>query len=103
MRVCEGLCCEVMTRVMLKGGKSWRFAVERGLRERQPLSPLLFNIYLMGMAEELDRAQLGVKLEGCQCGALMMLMMMFCGRFRGRAAGYVECGRGICVKVEDEV
>ena len=25
----------------------------------------------MGMAEELERAQLGVKLKGCRCGALM--------------------------------
>ena len=29
-----------------------------------PLLPLLFNIYLMGMAEDLERARLGVKLEG---------------------------------------
>ena len=48
-------------RVVLKGGKSRWFAMERGLRHGCPLSPLLFNIYLMGMAE----------LEGCWCGALM--------------------------------
>ena len=36
-----------------------------------PLSPLLFNIYLMGIEEELERAQLGIKLEKCWCGALM--------------------------------
>ena len=28
-------------------------------------------IYLMGMAEELERAQLEVKLDGCWCRALM--------------------------------
>ena len=35
------------------------------------LSRLLFIIYLMGMAEKFERAQLGVKLEGCWCGPLM--------------------------------
>ena len=34
-------------------------------------APFLFNIYLIEMAEESERAQLGVKLEGCWCGALM--------------------------------
>ena len=31
----------------------------------------LFNIYMMGMAEELERARLGVKLEDRWCGALL--------------------------------
>ena len=43
--------------MVLNGGKSRRFTVERGHRL---LSPILFIIYLMGMAEELERAQLGV-------------------------------------------
>ena len=36
-------------------------------------------------------------------GHLGMLMMLFWWQIRGRAAGYVGCGRDICVKVEDEV
>ena len=46
--------------MVLNGGKSRRFAVERRLRQGCPLLPLLFIIYLMGMAEELERVQLGV-------------------------------------------
>ena len=60
VRVYEGLYSGVPRRVVLNGGKSRWFAVERGLRQGCPLSPLLFNIFLRGMAEELERAQLGV-------------------------------------------
>ena len=56
--------------VVFNGVKSRWFAVERGLRQGCPLSSLLFNIYLMGMAEDLKGAQLGVKLEGCWFRAL---------------------------------
>ena len=69
-RVCKGLYSGVETRVVLNGRKSRWFAVEWGLRQGCPLSPLLFNFYLMGMAEELESTQLGVKLEGCWCEAL---------------------------------
>ena len=31
----------------------------------------------MGMAKELERAQLGVKLKGCGCGPLCMLMLFW--------------------------
>ena len=71
VKVCEGLYSGVETRVVMKGGKARWLGVERGLRQGCPLSPLLFNIYLMGMVEELERAQLGVKLEDHWCGDLM--------------------------------
>ena len=71
VRVCKGLDSGVEMRVVGNGGKSRWFMVEKGLRQRCPLLPLLFNIYLMGMAKELARAQLGVKLDGCWCGVLM--------------------------------
>ena len=32
-----------------------------------------------------------------------MLMMLFWWLIQGQSAGYVGCGRGICVKVEDGV
>ena len=44
--------------------------VDRGLRQDCSLSPLL-NIYMIGMVEELEKAQLGIKLEDCWCGALI--------------------------------
>ena len=57
--MCEGLLYGGMEmRMVLKGGKSRWIAVERGHRQGFPLLPLLFNIHLMGMAEELERAQL---------------------------------------------
>ncbi len=65
MRVCEELYSG-LEKVVLNGGKSKWSAVERGLRQGCSLSPLPFNIYLMGMAEELVIAQLG-KLCGCWC------------------------------------
>ena len=61
-------------RVVLNGGKSKWFVLERGggrAWSRMPLSPILFNIYLMGIAEELEGAQLGGKLDGCWSGTLM--------------------------------
>ena len=65
-----------VTRVWLNGGKSRWFAVERGLRQGCTLSPLLFIIYLMGMAEELERPQLG-DCKGVGAGHLFMLMMFW--------------------------
>ena len=47
VRVCEGLYMG-WTRVVLNGGGLRWFAVKSGLRQRCPLSLLLFNIYWMG-------------------------------------------------------
>ena len=71
VKVCEGLYKIVEMRAVMNGAKSRWFVVERGLRQGCPLSPLLFNIYMMGMVEELERAQLGVKLEDHLGGALL--------------------------------
>ena len=60
VKVCEGLYSGVETRVVMNGAKSRWFGVERGHRQGCPLlSPVLFNIFMMGMVEELERAQLG--------------------------------------------
>ena len=54
VKVCEGLYSGMAKRVVLNGGKSRWFVVERGLRQGCPLFLLIlnFNIYLMRMAEE---------------------------------------------------
>ena len=72
VKVCEGLHSGVEMRVVMNRVKSRWFGVERGLRQGCPLSPLLFNIYMMGMVDKLERAQLGVKLEDCGVGLFHM-------------------------------
>ena len=52
---------------------------KEGLGKDISLLPLVFNIYLMEMVEELARAQLEVKLEGCWC-RVFMCAVMFWGR-----------------------
>ena len=50
-----------------QGGLWWK----RGIDKDALRHSYLINIFLMGTAEESERTQLGVKLEGCWCGALM--------------------------------
>ena len=50
--------------MVLNGGKSRWFAVEGGLDKDAPCHHS-YNIYLMEMAEELERAHLRNKLEEC--------------------------------------
>ena len=59
-KVCEG--CIVETKVVINGAKSSWFGVEEGLKQ---------GFYDGNGVEELERAQLGVKLEERWCGALM--------------------------------
>ena len=55
---------------MMNRVKSRWFVVERVLG-KVVLSPLLSNIYMMEMVDELERAQLGVQLEECWYWALI--------------------------------
>ena len=83
MRVCKELDSGVETRVVLNGGKLWWFTEERGLRQGCSLSPLLYDIYLMGMERELARAQVEVKLESA--GQFCMLVMLFWWQIQGQS------------------
>ena len=67
----------------MNGAKSRWFGVERDLRQGCPLSSLLFDIYIMGMVEELERAQLGVKLEDPWCVLLCVLVTLCWWQTRG--------------------
>ena len=48
-----------------RGGLRWKLGIGKNAH------CCLLNIYLMGMVEELERAQLRVKLDGYWCRALM--------------------------------
>ena len=64
MKVCERLYSGVEMRLVMNRAKSRSFGIEWSLTQECPLSPLLFNIYLMEMVKKLERAQL----EVCWCG-----------------------------------
>ena len=57
----------------------------------------------MGMVEELERAQLRVKLENLWSGALMYADGIVLSQTRDGAAHYVESGSSVYDEVEDEV
>ena len=59
----------VEARVVVDVQQSRWFRVDEGLRQGCPLSSLLYStgIYIMGMAEELEKENLGVKVEGVWC------------------------------------
>ncbi len=71
VEMCSGLYENVQASVLLEGQQSRWFDVDEGLRQGCPLSPLLYSIYVMGMLEELEREELGVKMDGMWCGALL--------------------------------
>ena len=57
VRLCKRLYEGVQASVQVDGQQSRWFRVEEGLRQGCPLSPLLYNIYIMGMVEELEREE----------------------------------------------
>ena len=71
LSLCEGLYEGVQASVQVDGQQSRWFRVDEGLRQGCPLSPLLYSVYIMGMVEELERENLGVKVSGVWCGALL--------------------------------
>ena len=62
-----------------KGGVEWRevkqFGVEKELMQGYTLPPLLFNIYLMGIGEMLEGAQL-------ECGSMTVWRIYAGTRYR---------------------
>ena len=46
--------------VLLEGEKSSTFSVEQGVAQGCSLSPILFSVFISGLLEEIDRAQMGI-------------------------------------------
>jgi len=69
MRVCEGLYRDVGARVRVGSVFSERFDIKEGLKQGCILSPSLFSLFLMDLAEELEDKDLGVKVSGVWMGA----------------------------------
>ena len=59
LRVCQNLYCDVGARVRVGKVFSERYTIEEGLRQGCILSPSLFSLFLMDLADELERRGLG--------------------------------------------
>ena len=68
-RLCQDLYRDVGARVRVGKVFSERYTIEGGLRQGCILSPSLFSLFLMDLAEELERQGLGVRVSGTWMGA----------------------------------
>lgn len=73
-RVLRNIYESVESCVVVNGTQSRWFSVETGLRQGCLLSPILFAIYINGLAEEIQRVNLGVQLMGYKNDRLGILM-----------------------------
>ena len=64
LRVYQNMYSNTRARVRLGGSLSRNFSIPTGLREGCVLSPLFFSIFIMDLAEELERKGLGVTIKG---------------------------------------
>ena len=63
-RVSQNIFSNTRTRMRLGGSLSRSFNIPTGLREGCVLSPLFFSIFIMDLAEELERKGLGLTIKG---------------------------------------
>jgi len=73
-RVLKNIYDTVESSVLVNEGQSRFFDVDTGLRQGCLLSPILFAIYINGLADEINREKLGVKLIRYRDGTLGVLM-----------------------------
>ena len=64
----------VESSVLVNDSQSSFFCIDVGLRQGCLLSPILFAIYINGLAEEIKKEQLGVKLIKERDGTIGILM-----------------------------
>ena len=68
---CELFYKRVEAAVVTGHGMTQWFEVEGGLRQGSVLSPLLYSIFMMDLANELEDSGDGVRVEEAYCGMLM--------------------------------
>ena len=69
LRMCRAIYSKTTSRVRIGATLSAPFSVPVGLREGCVLSPLLFSIFLMDLAKELEERELGIEIKGHWMGA----------------------------------
>ena len=69
LRLCQDLYRDVGVRVRVGKVFSERYTIEGGLRQGCILSPSLFSLFLMDLAEELERQGLRIRVRGTWMGA----------------------------------
>ena len=69
LRICQGIYSKTSARVRVGSTLLRSYQVTTGLREGCVLSPILFSIFIMDLAEKLKRKGLGVKTKGHWLGA----------------------------------
>ena len=77
LRLCQDLYRDVGARVRVGKVFSERYTIEGGLRQGCLLSPSLFSLFLIDLAEELERQGLGVRVRGTCIGACFLQMILF--------------------------
>ena len=73
-RVLRSIYDNVESSVLVNDSQTRFFNVDTGLRQGCLLSPILFALYVNGLAEELNKEQLGIKLVKYKNGQLGILM-----------------------------
>ena len=69
LRMCRAIYSKTTARVRIGAALSAPFSVPVGRREGYVLSPLLFSIFLMDLAKELEERELGIEIKGHWMGA----------------------------------
>ena len=73
-RVLRSIYESVESSVLVNDSQSRFFSIDTGLRQGCLLSPILFAIYINGLAEEINKEQVGVQLVKYRNGRLGILM-----------------------------